>query len=97
MSNEEWGNIELPGMTDEELHSKNWNRVDTMKQKWANPKTRERLIAYTKVPGYGKMVSERNKKVAQRPEIKKMAKQKGKEYSKKYKEDSEFRDRKSVV
>jgi hypothetical protein len=25
--NEEWGNIELPGLSDEELFAKNWNRV----------------------------------------------------------------------
>jgi hypothetical protein len=28
----EWGNIPLPGMTDEELHSKNWNFVSRNKE-----------------------------------------------------------------
>ena len=29
----EWGNIELPGLSDEELHSKNWNKVDANRLK----------------------------------------------------------------
>jgi hypothetical protein len=32
-----WGNIELPGMTDEELHSTNWNWIDAMKARDNNP------------------------------------------------------------
>jgi hypothetical protein len=30
----QWGNIELPGMPDEILLSKNWNRVDGSKNMW---------------------------------------------------------------
>jgi len=29
----EWGNIKLPGLSDEELHRKNWHRSDIMKEK----------------------------------------------------------------
>jgi len=32
-----WGNIQLPGMTDEELHAKNWNLVDAAKERHNNP------------------------------------------------------------
>lgn len=31
-SDDDWGNIELPGLTDEELHSKNWERATIAKQ-----------------------------------------------------------------
>lgn len=50
MSNEEWGNIPLPGMTDEELHSKNWNRVDAMKRTWSNSKFRKKAVNNMKKP-----------------------------------------------
>ena len=29
---ESWGNVELPGLTDEELHSKNWNRITGLRE-----------------------------------------------------------------
>ena len=34
--NEEWGNIELPGLSDEELYAKNWNRVAINKERFAD-------------------------------------------------------------
>ena len=37
----EWGNIPLPGMTDEELHSKNWNRITAVKEAYKDPKLRQ--------------------------------------------------------
>ena len=67
--------------------------IKESKERWEDDEYRERMIAYTKVPGYSEMMSKRNKEVAQRPEMKKMAKQKGREYSKKYNEDPEFRKR----
>lgn len=35
---DEWGNIELPGMSDEKLHSTNWNRVTAGKENKHNAK-----------------------------------------------------------
>lgn len=67
--------------------------IKQSKERWKDDEFRERMIAYTKVPGYSEMMSKRNKEIAQRPEMKKMAKQKGTEYSKKYNEDPEFRKR----
>lgn len=29
---DEWGNIELPGLSDEELYSKNWNKVAAIRE-----------------------------------------------------------------
>lgn len=29
---EQWGNIQLPGLSDEELHSKNWNRITGLRE-----------------------------------------------------------------
>ena len=29
---ESWGNVELPGLSDEELHSKNWNRITGLRE-----------------------------------------------------------------
>jgi hypothetical protein len=34
---EEWGNIELPGLSDEELFKKNWTRVAINKERWSDP------------------------------------------------------------
>lgn len=39
---EEWGNIELPGLSDEELFSKNWNIVANNQRTWKDPKVAER-------------------------------------------------------
>lgn len=41
--NEEWGNIELPGLSDEELYSKNWNYVAAAKERMANAETKKKL------------------------------------------------------
>jgi hypothetical protein len=38
-----WGNIELPGVSDETLLTTNWNYVDAAKSRMANPKTRNKL------------------------------------------------------
>ena len=47
MSNE-WGNIELPGLSDEELLNKNWNlsagSVIGATKQWANPADREKKM-----------------------------------------------------
>lgn len=41
--NEQWGNIELPGLSDEELFSKNWNRVAGFKERSKNKKWLESM------------------------------------------------------
>ena len=40
----QWGNIELPGLSDEELYNKNWNHIDAAKSRMANPATLNKLI-----------------------------------------------------
>jgi hypothetical protein len=41
---QEWGNISLPGLSDEELYSKNWNKVAAGKENAANPKFMQRMM-----------------------------------------------------
>lgn len=38
----QWGNIELPGLSDQELLTKNWNIVDNNKRTWKDPNVAER-------------------------------------------------------
>lgn len=40
---QEWGNIELPGLSDDKLLSTNWNYVSAAKQRMSNPNTRKKL------------------------------------------------------
>jgi hypothetical protein len=40
---DEWGNIELPGLSDEELFSKNWNYIAASREKAKDPKYLEKL------------------------------------------------------
>lgn len=76
-------------MSDEEYAK----RCAIIKERWDDDEFRERATAYTKVSGYGEMMSKRNKEIAQRPEMQEWYKKHGKEYSKKYKEDPKFRKR----
>jgi len=46
--NTEWGNIELPGLSDEELYAKNWNRSATMQKKHLDPAYKAKYEAGTK-------------------------------------------------
>ena len=53
----EWGNIELPGLTDEELHSKNWNRITGLRDYYKTETVEKRRkkgakISKTKLNGY---------------------------------------------
>lgn len=41
---EQWGNISLPGVSDEELFKKNWSRSATMKELHKNPEYKKKLI-----------------------------------------------------
>jgi hypothetical protein len=40
----QWGNIELPGLSDEKLLTTNWTQVTAAKNRMANPATRKKLI-----------------------------------------------------
>lgn len=39
---EEWGNIELPGLSDEKLLNTNWNRVEGVRRAYQDPKVRQK-------------------------------------------------------
>lgn len=39
---DEWGNIELPGLSDEELYSKDWNKVAANLERYSNPEYKKR-------------------------------------------------------
>jgi len=61
---EEWGNIELPGLSDEELFKKNWNYVAAGQDRANNPKWRENNLKANQNrkerlgPEYSKRVSD---------------------------------------
>ena len=38
---DEWGNIELPGLSDKELFEKNWNRIAGVREAYQDPLKRE--------------------------------------------------------
>ena len=44
MTNEQWGNIELPGLSDDKLLKTNWNQVTINIETWKNPNTRNKRI-----------------------------------------------------
>lgn len=63
-SDDDWGNIELPGMTDLELHSKNWNKVTAGKYINSLPKTQKAIqkeMDKRKRAGFYKKLGKRNK------------------------------------
>ena len=69
---DEWGNIEVPGVSDEELYSKNWNKVrDSAKlvkdDNWKK-QHREGIKNRTN-DTWHKLVSEANKEKARKPEV----------------------------
>lgn len=39
-----WGNIELPGLSDQELYAKNWNIVDANRTKFDDPTAKENYL-----------------------------------------------------
>ena len=45
MTTEQWGNIQLPGLTDEELHRKNWNFAKTKNDKLRRSQTVKKIAA----------------------------------------------------
>lgn len=47
-NNEQWGNIELPGLSDDELLNKNWNCVAANKERFNDPEYKKRLSATMK-------------------------------------------------
>jgi|DEB0MinimDraft_10_1074344.scaffolds.fasta_scaffold20294_4 hypothetical protein len=61
---DEWGNIELPGISDEELHSKNWNKVTAGKYINTLPQTKQanqKMLEKRKRAGFYKKLGKRNK------------------------------------
>lgn len=42
MTKETWGNIELPGISDKELLTKNWNKSAGVQDSWQDPQIRQR-------------------------------------------------------
>lgn len=65
-----WGNIELPGLSDQELYEKNWNRVDGGKNAWIKMPDEKKALRATNIsekkkinhPTKGKPLSEEWKK-----------------------------------
>lgn len=53
----EWGNIELPGLSDEELFRKNWNQVAAARERSKDPKWIEANTKRLKDPEYLKKLS----------------------------------------
>jgi hypothetical protein len=41
---EEWGNIELPGLSDQELYAKNWNKVEASLRKHKDQEFRKKFL-----------------------------------------------------
>ena len=46
---ESWGNVELPGLTDQELHSKNWNHISAMREWYKKAKPKELQARWDKI------------------------------------------------
>ena len=68
----EWGNIPVGGMTDEELHSTNWNYIDAARERNNCPSTQEKYRAEGKRKSQSEehkaLMREVNKKTAQTKE-----------------------------
>jgi hypothetical protein len=45
INKDEWGNISLPGLSDEKLLNTNWNKVAAAKENWIDPKKKTNLLA----------------------------------------------------
>jgi len=45
----EWGNIELPGLSDQELHGKNWNHITSMRDYYASATPEEKQARWDKI------------------------------------------------
>jgi len=62
---DEWGNIELPGLSDEELHGKNWNRVTAAKEINSRQYVKQAILENCKkleAEGHYKRVAKKNQK-----------------------------------
>lgn len=87
----EWGNIELPGLSDEELHGKNWNHITGMREFWNSDEgklQRERYSKMTKQanavrlsdPEYREKQAEISRQIAKNPDRNRKLSQSQKEY-----------------
>ena len=79
LQNVEWGNIELPGLTDEELHNTNWNHIDGVRNSWNSESGKQRREKYSEITKkanekrlkdteYLKKIQETSRDIAKNPE-----------------------------
>ena len=64
----EWGNIELPGLSDDELHSKNWNIITNNREQSKDPAYIKKQLAGVQNANYRKRKSKQMKEIAQTKE-----------------------------
>ena len=67
-NNEQWGNIELPGLSDEKLYNTSWNRVAAGKENANNPKLLALAQSKKNNPEYSKITKEAAQRRAENPE-----------------------------
>lgn len=67
IDNEEWGNIELPGLSDEKLYSTNWNHVAAGKERAANPNWQKKNSAKYSDVNWITANANKNKQLAKDP------------------------------
>jgi DNA repair ATPase RecN len=73
----EWGNVELPGLTDEELYKKNWNLITANREVIKNRdkdgswSRKNAEAAKNRRPGWSNTISETSFKTKSNPEWKK--------------------------
>ena len=73
---ESWGNVELPGLTDEELHSKNWEqsaRTQAMMQTESWKRSQQKMLQKRIDTGFYQQLGKRNKTNLERKEKLKQA------------------------
>lgn len=70
MSDNEWGNIELPGVSDDKLLNPNLNKIISNKAKGNDPKFKEKMQVIYEEIGFSKKMARINKKKWKDPEFK---------------------------
>ena len=64
----EWGNIELPGLSDEELFKKNWSQAARSKEQWQDPVYKNKVLSKIQSNEYRQHQSQILKNLAQTEE-----------------------------
>lgn len=64
--NDEWGNIELPGLSDDELYAKNWSKSHRGDSKWSAANSQKNKDM-AKDSAWANANAEKNKKLSQDP------------------------------